>query len=130
MLFLRDAKGQYLPRIRGGTMCKEQSEVIELKPGESHRFNITIDVAAIEPEKRTPAANAELRATILESGHYCHLAAAGRVEVVALFESEPLTDESRESLKVDADWKWWTGRAVSKPLLIDIPPAAAIDLVE
>ena len=130
MLFLNDAKGQYLPRIRRGTMCKDQSEIIELKPGQPHSVNVTVDVAAIDPEKRPTTANAELRATIVESGHYCNITAPGRVEVLALFEAEPLTDERRQFLKVDQDWKWWTGRAVSKPLSIHIAPSGTIESVD
>ena len=39
-------------------------------------------------------------------------------------EAAPLTDEQRTILKVDQNWKWWTGRAVSKSLSINMAPPA------
>ncbi|MFM9960868.1 MAG: hypothetical protein ACKV2Q_06545 [Planctomycetaceae bacterium] len=120
MLHLRDATGQFMPRIHGRTMCKEQSKNIELKPGQTHRLHVTIDVAATDTQKRQPRTTGTLTADVRESGHYFSVNAPGKFEVLALFEAVPLTDEQRTFLKVDQNWKWWTGRAVSKPLSIQI----------
>lgn len=120
MLHLRDATGQFMPRIHSRTMCKGQSKNIELKPGQTHRLHVTIDVAAADPQKRMRRSTGKLMADVRESGHFFDVNAPGRFDVLALFEAEPLTDEQRAFLKVDQNWKWWTGRAVSKPLSINI----------
>ena len=124
MLFLRDAAGQYPSRIHGRTMCKGQQGYIELKPGQVHRVNATIDVTAADDQKKVPRTTGKLIANVPEAGHFFDIATPGRFEILALFEAVPLTDEGRTFLKVDRDWKWWTGRAVSKPLSIDIGRSA------
>jgi hypothetical protein len=120
MLHLRDATGQFMPRIHGRTMCKGQSHNIELKPGQTHRLQVTIDVAAADSQKRLPRTTGKLTADVRKSGHCFDVNSPGRFEVLALFEAAPLTDEQRTFLKVDQNRKWWTGRAVSKPLSINI----------
>ncbi len=128
MLHLRDATGQFMPRIHSHTMCKGQSKNIELKPGQSHRLDVAIEVAAADPQKRPPRSTGKPIVKVEKSGHHFDINAPGRFEVLALFEAEPLSDEQRTFLKVDQNWKWWTGRAVSKPLSINLTlptPAAA-----
>ncbi len=120
MLHLRDATGQFMPRIDSRTMCPDQPKNIELKSGQTHRFQVTIDVAAADAQKRMPRSTGQLTANVRESGHFFDVNAPGRFEVLALFEAAPLTDEQRTFLKLEPNWKWWTGRAVSKPLSIDI----------
>lgn len=120
MLHLRDATGQHAPRIRGRTMCGSAGKYVELTPGKTHRFNVTIELAAADSKKRSPNATGEIIADVREAGHYFDINSPGRFEVLALFEAKPLTDEGRTFLKVDQDWRWWSGRAVSKPLSIDI----------
>ena len=124
MLHLRVATGQYLPRIHGGTMCASAGKYVELTPGKTHRFNVTIELSTADSKKRSKKATGEVVADVREAGHYFDINSSGRFEVLALFEARPLTEEGRTFLKVDQDWKWWTGRAVSKPLSIDIGRSA------
>lgn len=120
MLHLRDSTGQFLRSVHPRHTCPEPSKTIELKPGQTHRLRATIEVAAIAAQKRMPRTSEKPTADVRESDQLSNVNAPGRFDVLALFEAAPLTNEQRTFLKLEPNWKWWTGRAVSKPLSIDI----------
>lgn len=123
LLYLRDAKGQFLPRVQYTKYCPEPSDTkyVELKPGQSHRVTITFNMAVPKcgADGRDKAAG--LAIEVRESARRFDLGAPGRFEILAMFEAEPMTADQRNYLKVDESWKWWTGRAVSKPLAVELP---------
>jgi HEAT repeat protein len=121
-LNVRDAGGRFLPdrmAMRHGP--KPQTAFVELKPGQDHRIPFTIKVTdAAKSTNPLHDPSARLIAEVAQSGQRFELETAGRVEVVAMIEAQPLSPEQRKLMKVDDTWHWWSGRAVSKPLKVEL----------
>jgi len=120
LLYLRDARGQFIPRIRHRSACLGPPKYIELKPGQTHRVKVTIELAGVKIGDQVREASARLTAEVQESGHRFEISSPGRFQLLAMFEAAPLTEEQRKYLKVDETWKWWTGRSVSDPVAVDL----------
>ena len=122
MLLVRDASGQFIPDT-SGIICtlKPNAALMELKPGQAHRIQITInvvDATTSKGQRHDPAT--KLIAGAQPSGQSFELHSPGRVEFVALIEVDPLSAEQRTHLKLDETRQWWSGRAVSKPITVEL----------
>jgi hypothetical protein len=126
ILYLRDAHGRYLRHDLGPTRCPEPSTYIDLDPGQVHSYSLHVNVAVAKPGSRESERSAGLEVEVIESRDCFAIDSPGRFDVLAMFEAQPLTELAREYLKVDETWNWWTGRAVSKAITLDIAlPTAA-----
>ena len=121
LLQVRDAAGQFIDT--SGIICniKQNTTLMELKPGQTHRIPITIKVvdATLSKDQRHDPATT-LIAVAQPSGQSFELHSPGRVEFMALIEVDPLAAEQRTFLKLDETWQWWSGRAVSKPITVEL----------
>jgi hypothetical protein len=119
-LYLRDAKQRYISHDYEMTICPGPSNFIELEPGETYSTTLTIVVSKPDSERPVRDASAKAVVNVRESGERFAIAAPGRFEFVGLIEAQPLNAEQRRHLEVDDDWKWWTGRAVSSPVAVEL----------
>jgi hypothetical protein len=122
LVYLRDARGRYLRHDLGKERCPGPSTYIDLDPGQVHRYLLHGTVA--EPSGRESQRSTGLEVEVIESCDFFAIDSPGRFDVLAMFEAEPLTEQAREYLKVDEKWNWWTGRAVSKPITVNIASPA------
>jgi hypothetical protein len=118
LLYLRDEKQRYIPQYRGGTICPGPSNIIELDPGQTHSTTLTVVTAPNTGQVRD--ASAKVVVGVQGTADQFAVSSPGRFEFVALIEAAPLNAAQREHLKVDDSWTWWTGRAVSAPLAVDL----------
>ena len=119
LLIVRDQTGRVIPDGSALRMHKPPvPQLLELKPGMTHDSVVTLIVQS-EPAKDGKLLSLQAR----ESGQQFEVGSE-RVEIVAMLEAQPLHPQQRKFMKVDDDWPWWTGRAVSKALPLDLtlPP--------
>lgn len=107
MLYFRSDDGRFIQPVVDESWRYDlpPDEWLELTPGASHRFDIPVEVTHGE---------------VLKARTYdviYGLGASGRFTVVAMIEILPLSKSQREYLTFDNPW---IGRAVSKPLDIEI----------
>jgi hypothetical protein len=119
LLYLRDEKHRYIPQYQGATICPGPSNIMELKPGQTHSTTLTV-VTAPNTAGQIRDASAKAVVAVQGSADQFAVTSLGRFEFVALIEAAPLNAAQREHLKVDDAWTWWSGRAVSAPLAVDL----------
>ncbi|MBM4039992.1 MAG: hypothetical protein FJ290_15925, partial [Planctomycetes bacterium] len=121
MLFLRAVGG---PFARSGITIKYDYnrgpvKWIELGPGQTRQYPIGVRVKpAAEMRARDKAVSRDSTVVLETEDVRWDIGKPGRYEVVGMFEAAPLTAEQEKAVKLD---HVWSGRAVSKPILVDVP---------
>lgn len=111
LLYARDQAGRMIfdsapLRIHGPRAGKK----IELKPGQTDSMELTLNVTN-DGQKYV--------VEVPETGHR-YETTDPQIEFLVIKESQPLLPEQRKFMNVNETWPWWTGRAVSKPVEVDL----------
>jgi hypothetical protein len=128
LLFLRDAKGRFIPREAHMVDYGPRSaKYVELKPGQAHNVTVTMDVSPARRGGPAPDSPGNWSVVVQGSGRCFDLEGPGRFDILAMLHAPPLNEAQKKGLKVGETWKGWTGRAASKPISVDIAAGRQAD---
>jgi hypothetical protein len=116
LLFVRDQSGQIIPDSSAlKTHRHRNSQIVELKGGNAFRCALTLKISG-DSDSVTVV-------DVAETGQHFEMTERSP-KFLVMFEAQPLLPEQRKLMKVDENWPWWTGRAVSKWIAVDLNAAA------
>jgi hypothetical protein len=118
MLYFMDERGRFAPSHESVKYYFTPTNWLELGPGATHKYTIPVQirrVADLKAKYSGLSSDAELFATTKDV--VFDIARKGRFRVYAMVEAQPPTKTQLEKLDFD---NLWTGRAVSKPVEVDI----------
>ena len=132
MLFLRSADGRFVESIEYVSYDPLMPKWIQLKPGQTHSYKFTARLL------ETPSNLGHFTDSphVLDTGDILFLIdEPGTFEVIAALQDQPMTDEWAAENDLSNPW---SGRAVSKPIRIELdsrnavgqPPTTAADEVK
>ena len=118
-LYLRAADGRFLPwhemRIKADRPIEKW---VLLKPGETQTVTASaISMKADEIRKANPRLPKEAREVLRLGNVEYYISELGKCQAQFVLEQRPLAREQKEKLKLENPW---SGRAVSKPITIDL----------
>jgi hypothetical protein len=93
---------------------------VELDPGETHRETYSVSVDRVDASVRNACADLPAGAELMLSddrGFFHAIAGPGSFDAYAILDARPLSDDERDKEGVDNPW---SGRAVSKPVTIEV----------
>jgi len=128
MLSFQDEAGRIAPPVEIAVGRLSRTKWVELVPSATHQYTIPVRIRRVDPQGKYPypglSPDAELFA---ETGDLIFdIVRKGRSQVYAMVEAQPPPKAQLEKLDFN---NLWTGRAVSKPIEVDIsltPPVRAV----
>ncbi|MBN2183280.1 MAG: hypothetical protein JW715_15320 [Sedimentisphaerales bacterium] len=118
MLFFRSQSGRFLQWCQPVDYEMPMPKWIELAPGESREYNISMDIRHKGTQKLPYFGKDEDVTIMLETfDMICGIEKPGKYKVYAMVEEQPLTKAHLEQLDFDNPWP---GRAVSEPIVVEI----------
>jgi len=121
MLYFQSETGDFILGKMAGPIWSSKSmppHWVELKSGESHRYNIALSVKQIGKQERRNLKLSKDATLIAESTDVRFiLNNAGPFKVYAMFQQQPPPQTRIDHFKINNQW---SGRAVSAPVAIDI----------
>ncbi|MBC8868226.1 MAG: hypothetical protein H8E44_02350 [Planctomycetes bacterium] len=117
-LYLRDSRGRFARSVKSAEVNIRSPKWTELQPTQSRRFHIAAHVEPFDAANEDPRGVPESVAVLATRDVRYYLEATGPFQAVAMFEAAPLTEEEKIQLEFD---NAWSGRAVSKPIQVEIP---------
>ena len=122
MLHFQDNKGRFSRTCTTVDYKLPMPSWLKLPPKATHQYEITVKVTRMEDWKRGyPKLFKDANLVLHTFDTACGIPRAGKFKVYAMFEEPPMTDAQKAKSEMDNPW---SGRAVSKPIVIDIvaPP--------
>lgn len=121
-IYVCNAEGLFARRMETATQCFKMSvKWLELKPGEAREYKIKTAVLCVSDMKYKSRYVPKDAQIYLRDHPYFeyYINRPGKFEIYAMYEAQPLNPAYKKTLKLEFDNEW-TGRAVSKPITIEI----------
>lgn len=118
MLYFQSESGRFARSFEPVKYKMPMHNWIELSPGASHQYNISVYARRIGEQKLPYWGKSKNATLLLETRDMVYdILKAGKFKVYAMLEERRLTKAQMETLAFD---NLWSGRAVSRPIMVDI----------